>query len=60
MVLKFKESLSWKSISLFICSHFGEGKSITQQVFFINLISFGVLERWVSFCILKPLEGWER
>lgn len=29
----------------------------TQQVFFINLTSFGVLERQVSFCILNPRFG---
>lgn len=54
MVLKFKDSLSWKSISLLICSYFGESRSITQQVFFINLTSFGALERQVSFGVLKP------
>lgn len=34
-------------INLLMCSYFGEGKSINQQVFFINLKSSGVLERWL-------------
>lgn len=60
MVLKFKGSLSWKSICLLICSYLGESKSIALQAFFINLVSFGALERQVSLCILKPQEGQER
>lgn len=47
-------------INLLICSYFGESKSIIQHVFFINLVSFHILERQVSFCILKLREGWER
>lgn len=46
-----KDRLSWKSICLIICSCFGEVNMLLTRCF-IKRMSFGVLERQASFCIL--------